>query len=213
MVYLPRFITFTGVDDKTDINEMTRLTAEYPIEWGVLFSVSRQGVDPRYPCYRRLEALTRRPFILAAHLCGAYADAVNVDIDVDLPVSLRDFTRVQINHAVPNPSMINSFARRHGFSPMQFVAQCRDDCFPENDGISWLNDASGGRGLSPTKWPEYPGRLVGYAGGLGPHNVRQEIEAIDADGPYWIDMESGVRTNNVFDLAKCRAVCEEVYGR
>jgi hypothetical protein len=29
---------------------------------------------------------------------------------------------------------------------------------------------------------------------------------------YWIDMESGVRTDGVFDLAKCEAVCRAVYG-
>jgi hypothetical protein len=30
---------------------------------------------------------------------------------------------------------------------------------------------------------------------------------------YWIDMESGVRDDqDKFSLAKCRAVCEAVYG-
>lgn len=30
---------------------------------------------------------------------------------------------------------------------------------------------------------------------------------------YWIDMESGVRTQGRFDLAKCEAVCRAVYGQ
>jgi hypothetical protein len=31
-------------------------------------------------------------------------------------------------------------------------------------------------------------------------------------GRYWIDMESGVRTDDRFDIEKCRAVCEAVFG-
>ncbi len=57
--------------------------------------------------------------------------------------------------------------------------------------------------------------LVGYAGGLKPSNIAQQLPLIAAaagDGPYWIDMESGVRdADDRFDLGKCRAVCEAVY--
>jgi len=57
----------------------------------------------------------------------------------------------------------------------------------------------------------YPGRMVGYSGGIGPENVASVIERIAADGPYWIDMESKVRTDDWFDLSLCREVCEIVY--
>ena len=45
----PEFITFTGADDHTDVRDMVALSKLYPIEWGILFSISRQGTDPRYP--------------------------------------------------------------------------------------------------------------------------------------------------------------------
>jgi hypothetical protein len=75
----------------------------------------------------------------------------------------------------------------------------------------------------------------GYAGGLRPENLAAQIPLIEAATaspvidleaytgesreaserfeprvarPYWIDMESGVRTNNQFDLAKVRQVLE-----
>lgn len=42
-----------------------------------------------------------------------------------------------------------------------------------------------------------PGRLVGYAGGLGPDNVAEFMRSIYAPGGarerYWIDMETGIR--------------------
>jgi phosphoribosylanthranilate isomerase len=60
--------------------------------------------------------------------------------------------------------------------------------------------------------PPYPGRPVGYAGGIGPDNVVDIIKRINAAGPYWIDMESKIRTDNWLDLKLCRAVCEAVYG-
>lgn len=30
----PKFITFTGFDDRTNIDEMVRISAYYPVEWG-----------------------------------------------------------------------------------------------------------------------------------------------------------------------------------
>jgi len=33
----PRWITFTGLDEYTDIKRVRDLSAKYPIEWGILF--------------------------------------------------------------------------------------------------------------------------------------------------------------------------------
>jgi hypothetical protein len=76
--------------------------------------------------------------------------------------------------------------------------------------VSALYDPSGGRGQAQEGWPTpVKDMRVGYAGGIGPDNVLKVIEAIDrldADGTYWIDMESGVRTDERFDLGKVEAV-------
>ena len=61
----------------------------------------------------------------------------------------------------------------------------------------YLFDASGGRGLEPLEWPKHlQDWTCGYAGGLGPGNLRRELPRIAAAAgpfPYWIDMESKLR--------------------
>ena len=77
-----------------------------------------------------------------------------------------------------------------------------------------LFDTSGGKGLHPIAFPEYPGHFCGYAGGIGPRNVLHTLDAINAPSDnYWIDMESGVRSDGWFDLEKVKQVCEWVYGK
>ena len=57
---------------------------------------------------------------------------------------------------------------------------------------------------------------VGYAGGFNPENVADKLHYLltnDEVGDFWIDMESGVRTDDWFDLDKVRrvlAICNEV---
>jgi hypothetical protein len=119
------------------------------------------------------------------------------------------YERIQVNHPEPDEIRIATFSRHVG---IPCIAQTRTG-FPEGSLIGWLFDASGGRGVAPQAWPRHPGRVsVGYAGGIGPENVREVLAAIGATGPYWIDMESGVRTDDRFDIGKCERVCEAVYG-
>lgn len=224
----PSFITFTGVDDWSDINEMAALSDLYPIEWGILFSPTRQGVDPRYPRYETISRIVDagRGAVLgglrfAAHICGGHARAIMDEgpkafmeaTPARLPVDLSDFRRIQVNHAAPSTLQIQRFARGWSTRP-RGIAQSRGSVFPSDERVDWLFDCSGGTGAEPAAWPPHPGwrRLVGYAGGINPANVASVVDAIGAAGPYWIDMESGVRTDNRVDLAKCRAVCESVYG-
>lgn len=209
MIRPPEFITFTGADDHTDISEMIALSKQYPIEWGILFSPSRQGVDPRYPGGDAQSRFLWSGLLMAAHLCGGHSRDIMDGLSLDIPVDLGFFNRIQINHGGPNPRRIEAF--RQGWGP-RCIAQTRATKFPKDTSLDWLFDASGGRGVTPAAWPPYPGRLVGYAGGIGPDNVASIIGEINASGPYWIDMESGVRTDDRFDLSLCRRVCEAVYG-
>lgn len=206
----PEFVTFTGADDWTSVEGMRELSAKYPIEWGVLFSPKRQGVDPRYPGGDTQSRLLWSDLRMSAHLCGDYSRQIMAgEAIIDSPVDLGLFSRIQVNHVEPNTARIIEF--RNGWGKMRCITQARDQ-FPDDTSVDWLFDASGGRGIAPTSWPSHPGRLVGYAGGINPENVLDVLKAVGATGPYWIDMESGVRTDDRFDLAKCRAVCEAVYG-
>jgi len=205
----PEFITFTGVDNHTPVLGMIALAEKYPIEWGVLLSPSRTGNDPRYPSWDSVFRLTGGDLRYAAHLCGDHSQFVMDERGVELPIGLLcRFSRLQINHKSPRVIPMANFAARMG---ARCIGQTRER-FPETRRVDWLFDPSGGRGEKPSEWPEHPGFLVGYAGGINPDNVQDVLAAINANGRYWIDMESGVRTDNIFDLEKCRQVCERVYG-
>lgn len=79
--------------------------------------------------------------------------------------------------------------------------------------LTILHDASGGRGIAgefsvpPLNWS-----LPGFAGGLNPENLASKLDAIYAmDGnfkDFWVDMESGVRTDDQLDLDKVQRVLE-----
>ncbi|MCY1371480.1 hypothetical protein D9M69_586260 [compost metagenome] len=95
------------------------------------------------------------------------------------------------------------------------MLQCKG-AFPNEARLDWLFDTSFGTGASPMNWPSLPseGPFCGYSGGINPGNVRDVLRSIDAKPGYlyWIDMESGVRTDGWLDLAKCEEVCRAVYG-
>jgi hypothetical protein len=94
--------------------------------------------------------------------------------------------------------------------------------------MNTLFDRSGGAGRLPEAWPapwykEEDGTYAyhGYSGGLGPDNLQEQLPLIQeaaGDSRYWIDMESGVRSDNdkQFNLgkvAKCLEICEPFIGR
>ena len=57
--------------------------------------------------------------------------------------------------------------------------------------------------------------FCGVSGGIDLHNVIELLSArlIVAMGvPFWIDIETGVRTDGLLDIDKCAAVCAAVYG-
>lgn len=216
MKKLPDFITFTGVDSDTDPVELVRLADDYPVEFGLLFSPKRQGVEPRYPAMTTINWLVEElPLRWAAHLCGSSASAV-VEHGRSLHDSLmRHFQRAQINTTNPialmQPSRLAAWAVGHN---MRAIVQCRGE-FPLIYATDVLFDASGGRGLSPSDWPKaVRTTFCGFAGGLNPANVSAAVSVIGCRADrYWIDMESGVRDEfDRFSVEKCRAVCEAVYG-
>jgi hypothetical protein len=220
---LPTFITFTGADEWTDLDRMQALSRLYPIEWGILFSPKRQGVDPRYPPMTFVRKLIKHgPWPrLAAHLCGDYTlrvidgHALPADLDEML---LYQVGRGQINGApVHEAAKIAAWGQCRNLTPIMQCATAWPKIRTDTQTVEWLYDKSCGKGLVPASWPAVAplGRRLGFAGGLGPDNVAQHVADIagSRDISYWIDMESGIRDDdNNFSLDKCQAVCEAVYG-
>lgn len=98
--------------------------------------------------------------------------------------------------------------------------------FPKAD-IKPLFDFSGGHGVyAPSKWAvhekdsELLSRGVGFAGGIGPENTINVVRQIEenlvigseflVNTQIWIDMESGVRTEDWFDLRKVEQVIRQI---
>jgi hypothetical protein len=218
--------TLTGADDTTSIDDLFALQDRFPfVEWGILYSESQRGIG-RYPSGDWLVALTDRlqaeekPRSFALHVCGrAVRDLLAGAGEVCRVASV--FPRIQINfRAADYPlEQIRATLRRHGSQSV--ITQhnsanetlWKDLACETNHTI--LFDTSGGRGIAPASWPApLPTALCGYAGGLGPGNIRGELPAIRraARGTaYWIDMEGKLRdAQDRFDLNAARNVLEAV---
>lgn len=213
---LPAFVAFTGVDRIECIDEMRALSSRYPIEWGVLVD-DEQSAKPLFPeGHVRNAFLTAGGLRLAAHVCGDEARKI-ANAPETVSVALVGYQRVQVNHSFSgsSPEQIENtwlYGRKHGVRTM---LQCKEE-FPSESRLDWLFDVSYGTGVAPKAWPRLPrsGPFCGYSGGINPGNVKDVLNAISAekDDMYWIDMESGIRTDNWLDLDKCESVCRAVYG-
>jgi hypothetical protein len=87
----------------------------------------------------------------------------------------------------------------------------------KNSGIKCypLFDNSGGKGKLPENWPNSLNTYCGYAGGLGPDNLESELVKINkvaGNNSIWINIETKVRTDNIFDLNKVEEVLKIVAG-
>jgi hypothetical protein len=180
---------------------------------------------------------------LAAHLCSTRVnDVLRGDDSFVKDLITWGFTRVQINATEVNgvdtsilqesvPALVN-IAKK--YPSLEFIIQQNDetkplwqgifdfDCIPSN--ISMLMDESKGTGiLCADKWDSpspSAGRSdisVGYAGGIGPDNIRTILEKLQVTASgheIWIDMESRLRSNrngqDIFDLDKCYQVIDAV---
>jgi hypothetical protein len=89
-------------------------------------------------------------------------------------------------------------------------AQTFYDCLYDGVICLPLIDTSGGGGVVPEAWPaplEPSYTITGYAGGLSPDNLEEQLKLIGKqvnNFSCFIDVESGVRTNDRLDMKKVR---------
>lgn len=224
----PEFVTFTGLDENTEPAAILDLSRRYPVEWGILFSPSKAGVDPRYPSLRAARRFYANGLKLSAHLCGAYADALLSAQEFDDTLADELFEgveRVQFNlggrvtpeNVEPVAEQAARLAETLGLDVAPII-QWQHQAIPNSTRSFFLFDQSGGKGERPETWgkPQPDAIMVGYAGGITPSNVIAVISEINethpAGVPYWLDMETGVRSNGWLDVGKCEDVLRAVYG-
>jgi hypothetical protein len=177
---------------------------------------------------------------LSCHVCGRWVGNLldgGKEFYHDMGVYLPMFERIQINtggkplYVKPEEFIVSL---NHFFKKKQII--CQDDGFVGRSLYETLNlagvncvplfDLSGGEGKTPAEWPKRLTRptcfggsvpaYCGYAGGLGPDNLAEELKRIEAvvgsdDVPIWIDMESNLRSESgVFDLDRVKKCLEIV---
>jgi len=214
-----RYVTLTGADDNTDAKKMAALSKEYKFaEWAILFTQNKAGVA-RYPSVdwvdRSLPLLSESN--LSAHLCGKWvSDANNGQFTFSKDDWFDFFGRIQFN--IAKSTLLKMINRETNFWNCNFnksiilggpyQKNIVTDVF-DLDGVSPLFDCSGGRGILTDQWPSPFGKFCGYAGGLGPDNIEeqlQKIESVVGNSEIWIDMESNIRSNDQLDFEKCERV-------
>eukprot|EP00929_Paragymnodinium_shiwhaense_P119264 TRINITY_DN91149_c0_g1_i1.p1 TRINITY_DN91149_c0_g1~~TRINITY_DN91149_c0_g1_i1.p1 ORF type:complete len:979 (+),score=240.35 TRINITY_DN91149_c0_g1_i1:101-3037(+) len=243
-----RALGLCGVDESVDVELLRLLSSRYPqVEFGVLFREDKEG-SPRYPSPAWVEELASQaaacmpPMLLAAHLCGKRCGELlntgKTDYVMKRIVELG-FGRIQVNATkingveIPDMKVAAQNLRQvvDKITDVEWIIQANDETkvlYEEflNDpspayNVSILFDSSCGTGTEMTAIQPLPanGLRCGYAGGIGPANVRsmlQKLRAGAAKGKtIWIDMEGKLRGNldgkEVFDFTKAQAVCKAVH--
>lgn len=221
-------VTITGADDSISAHELKSISRQFPfVEWGILFSQTQQGT-PRFPTESWIAHLPVGP-TYCAHLCGRYVRDIVLDAKlkwIDNRYNRSEiFNRVQLNFhgqfhkGHPSLGSVLDFYKEY-----QFILQCDgvNDSAVEKlcaeqtraRACSPLFDTSGGAGRLPDSWPRaWEDSYCGYAGGLGPDNVLEQLDRIyvaSMELPFWIDMERRVRSEDdwQFDLQKVGRVLE-----
>lgn len=226
-------ISLTGVDDQTDLARLTALSSQYPlVEWGMLYSPKRQGLGGRYPSVQTLQrALQELPphVRVALHVCGGGVPGLlsgEAQVTSLVEAVAARGGRVQLNFSQSRDALdleaLSALLTR--YEGLTFIVQEN----AANEGVATrmashanfaaLFDASGGMGVERDVWPApLPGVSCGYAGGLGPDNLAEQvprIRAASAGRSHWIDIEGKLRTaDDVFDLGRAQACLIAVMGR
>lgn len=222
-------VTITGADDNTDIKLLQEIQKKFPfVEWGILISTNQNR--NRYPSEEFIFSLRNCELNLSLHVCGKHSRTIMKDGMFDVISKYDWFSRYQVNFNFEKTehNLYNYLNLISKFPAKKFIIQDNesnqkhidsiireienDDFFPKNTNI--LYDSSSGRGTEIKSITQpYKDIYTGYSGGLNPENVESFCEKLikfDNNSNIWIDMESGVRTDDLFDIDKVVKVLEIV---
>ena len=220
-------VTFTGVDEGTDLREIQEIAGKYPrVEFGVLTRVPDQGNmnNPIFPPVETVRALRDlRGVNTALHLCGTLARqaAGEEPMGPGLMPLATGFGRVQVNlHGDPdNPARVRldllkttDLAERTGSVILQHRGPWADIPL-DHPNVEYLFDLSEGSRNGIVR--ALAGAAPRAAGGLRrgdrapQHPPRPGVRRDKRpEARIWLDMERNVRTPDYrFDLEKVREVC------
>lgn len=217
-----KIVTFTGADDMTSIETMLAISEEHAfVEWGILLPHIGKPRFPSRAWVQRLigaQVLAPHSMLIAAHVCPPLTAELIGGTKTIMDIVGSGFMRIQVNthaeHYVWPDTWLERFAQDidrdyvlqlDGVTGSEAYQHARDEGVEE---ILGLHDLSHGKGVLNPAWPASNGeQLIGYAGGLGPENLAEQLPRIAAAAgaaDFWIDMETHIRTGSHFDLEKVK---------
>lgn len=233
-----KFITCSGANEFTDIVGLVSLSEKFPIiEWGIQVSGKKCGQgSARLAWIQKLHQTLQnnnQKLQMALHINADWVDAfTSGEIPMELTSLLRlknvegspFFTRIQLNFKIGRDNI------PYVGVLMYHMGEYRDDrrfilSYNEENksfihllyqkglrDFDVLYDSSHGEGVSAHEWraPAFFDYevLQGYAGGLSPENVTNEVVAIRSVVPYdrsfYIDAEGRLKGDDKhLSLEKC----------
>lgn len=229
-------VSFVGVDEQTNFADLELLSNSFGglgrIEWSVLFSDTKSLTsDSRYPSYKFckdfLEKSAKTNYVHSSlHLCGSVIERY-LKKEQDVMDLCKDAHRIQLNLNIKEypdheklierlSSVVKDFGHLIILQQNKTKAKFMQTFLAQEPfQICILHDGSGGFGREITNVvPPYEKYFTGYAGGIKPENVAKIVNLIENNNPnnkrYYIDMESGVRTNNLLSIDKCAEVMKNL---
>lgn len=224
-----KYITFTGADDLNMPKDLLKISRMYPfVEWGILLSATQEG-GLRFPSKQWMDILADlagdSDMNLSGHLCGRWLrDLLVGAFTVPHRLGWKAFKRIQLNfHADElsiNTPLFHQLLRGLNKSFI-FQVDGRNEVVYRDAIEAGVKaypffDLSHGAGVLPASWDvPLDNQFCGYAGGLGPDNLKDQLKTIDksvGDREIWVDIETQVRSNNgkEFDLDKVMKCIEIV---
>lgn len=228
----------TGFDDSHSFDEVANFAATSDIiEVGVPFSREKQG-RAVYPTFKWVQGYLKfvsknyKDLRHALHVDGDICrDFLNGKLSTELKKMISItyegtekpvVGRIQIN--LDDKPDLEALAKLIEMLPMFRIS------FPYNSHTASmltkaaelfmfdiLVDSSGGKGLLPDSWPPiiFPDRFQGYAGGLTPDNIKENLNNISlivpSDTNIGVDVETGIKgANGHTSMKKAHAFVDNV---
>lgn len=221
-------LSITGSDNQTSISELNSFhDKNLHVELGLLYYPEKEGT-PRNPTFEWRERFFNMidKNHIALHLCGEEIFRSILSQGFEQSSTAQEFkkaNRIQININA-RKSIFTHEEIHEVYSKLikigcRLIIQYNDTSkawilpFLESNTnllnhIDMLLDSSLGKGIVasdffiPQELQQYSFKY-GFAGGISIENIENIHNKVRLLGvEYWLDLESGARTNNVFDLEK-----------
>lgn len=221
-------VTITGADHFVSPKDLLEISQKFPfVEWALL--LSKRDATNRFPTENWINEFVQigkeNNLKIAGHICGSWIRDLAIKgketVFLERPEFINHFSRIQFNFSCYSPIDFSNLLTKYIQKNIQFIFQVGNFevenkialfCDFINQGLNMgiLADRSGGKGIPD----EIPSLIInpsestvfasGYAGGLSPDNLSEQLEKLfsKTSADIWIDMESNVRTHNFLDLNK-----------